>query len=206
MPNEFEPDNFSGSSPYSLSVQAETILCRYLGDLYCVNRKEESSEADSQSGGRSSARSDLFADASLAYVSYGINLPPVLAAEFLHLDSLPGITAAPRGADSSFCFGEEDHSRFFSPQSLAADTEAFARSLKALEFNPLVSKDFRFPRQGLAVRFKKEKKKEASAYAARLAAFSTALIDLLFRADGLEVSEEDKGSKTFTRSCWICLP
>ena len=36
-PDEFEPDNFSGSSPYSLSVQAETILCHYLGDLYCVN-------------------------------------------------------------------------------------------------------------------------------------------------------------------------
>ena len=50
-PDEFEPDDFSGSSPYSLSVQAETILCRYLGDLYCVNRKVESSEADSQSGG-----------------------------------------------------------------------------------------------------------------------------------------------------------
>ena len=66
-PDDFEPDNFSGSSPYSLSVQAETILCRYLGDLYCVNRKVESSKADSQSGGRSSACSDLFADASLAY-------------------------------------------------------------------------------------------------------------------------------------------
>ena len=51
-PDDFEPDDFSGSSPYSLSVQAETILCRYLGDLYCVNRKVESSEADSQSGGR----------------------------------------------------------------------------------------------------------------------------------------------------------
>ena len=37
-PNEFEPDDFSGSSPYSLSVQAETILCRSLVDLYCVNR------------------------------------------------------------------------------------------------------------------------------------------------------------------------
>ena len=49
-PDEFEPDDFSGSSPYSLSVQAETILCRYLGDLYCVNRNIESSEADSVGG------------------------------------------------------------------------------------------------------------------------------------------------------------
>ena len=87
-----ESDDFTGSSPYSLSVQAETILCRYLGEVYCVNRKIESPEADSQSGGRSSVRSDLFkdqADASLAYDSYGINLPPILAAEFLHLDSRP---------------------------------------------------------------------------------------------------------------------
>ena len=187
-PDEFEPDNFFGSSPYSLSVQAETILCRYLEDLYCVNRKVESSEADSQSGGRSSARSDLFADASLAYDSYGINLLPVLAAEFLHLDSRPTLNTAPRGADSSFCFGEEDHSRFFSPQSLAPDTEAFGRSLKAPDANPLASKDYRL--QDKSWRFVSE----ASAYAARLAAFSTALVDLLIRADELEVSEEDKAS------------
>ena len=189
-PEDCEPDDFSGSSPYSLSVQAETILCRYLGDLYCVNRKVESSEADSQSGGRSSARSDLFnkADASLAYDSYGINLPPVLAAVFLHLDSRPTLNAAPRGADSSFCFGEEDHSRFFSPQSLAPDTEAFGRSLKAPDANPLASKDYRL--QDKSWRFVSE----ASAYAARLAVFSTALVDLLIRADELEVSEEDKAS------------
>ena len=37
-PNEFEPDDFSGSSPYSLSVQAETFLCRFFWDLYSVNR------------------------------------------------------------------------------------------------------------------------------------------------------------------------
>ena len=187
-PDKFEPDDFSGSSPYSLSVQAETILCRYLGDLYCVNRKVESSEADSQSGGRSSARSDLFADASLAYDSYGINLPPVLAVEFLHLDSLPGLNAAPRGAVSLFCFGEEDQSRFFSPQSLAPDTEAFGRSLKAPATNPLVTKENSLQDKGW--RFVAE----ASAFAARLAAFSTALIDLLIRADELEVSEEDKAS------------
>ena len=35
---------------------------------------------------------------------------------------------------------------------------------------------------------------EASAFAARLAAYSTALVDLLIRADELVVSEEDKAS------------
>ena len=35
---------------------------------------------------------------------------------------------------------------------------------------------------------------EASAFAARLAAYSTALVDLLIRANELEVSEEDKAS------------
>ena len=35
---------------------------------------------------------------------------------------------------------------------------------------------------------------EASAFAARIAAFSTALVDLLMRADELGVTEEDKGS------------
>ena len=130
----------------------------------------------------------FFADASLECDSDGINLPPVLAAEVLHLDSLPGFSAAPRGATSSFCFGEDDHTRFFSPQSLEADTVAFARSLKSPESNPLLSKDYRLQdKNGQFVSV-------ASAYAARLAAFSTALVDLLIRADELEVSEEDKGS------------
>ena len=43
----------------------------------------ESSGADLQSGGRSSARSDLFTDASLSNDS-GIKLPPVFASEFTH--------------------------------------------------------------------------------------------------------------------------
>ena len=45
-PDDFESDDFTGSSPYSLSVQAETLLRRYLGDLYLCDRKE-SSGADS---------------------------------------------------------------------------------------------------------------------------------------------------------------
>ena len=91
------------------------------------------------------------------------------------------------GATSSFYFDEDVHTRF-SPQSLEADTVALARSLKSPESNPLLSKDYRLQDknwQFVSV---------ASAYAARLAAFSTALIDLLIRADELEVSEEDKGS------------
>ena len=91
---------------------------------------------------------------------------------------------APRGAGSSFCFDEEDHSRFFSPQSLATDTEAFGRSLRAPLPNPLLSKEYRSQDKGW--RFVAE----ASAFAARLAAFSTALVDLLIRADVLEVSED----------------
>ena len=44
---DVEPDDFTGSSPYLLSVQAETILCRYLGDRYSVKGNAESREADS---------------------------------------------------------------------------------------------------------------------------------------------------------------
>ena len=78
---DVESDDFTGSSPYLLSVQAETILCRYLGDLYSVKGNAESREADSQSGGRSSVRSRLFADASLGRDSSRIILPPVFASE-----------------------------------------------------------------------------------------------------------------------------
>ena len=186
-PDDFEPDDFTGSSPYSLSVQAETLLCRYLEDLYLGDRKE-SSGADSQSGGRSSVRSDLFnTDASLA-IDSGIKLLPVFASEFEYLDSLPVLQPVPRGSGSSFCFREEDQSRFFSPQSLASDKEAFGRSLRAPRSIPLQSKEHHS--QDKSWRFVAE----ASAYAAWLAAFSTALLDLLIRADELEVSEEDRVS------------
>ena len=85
-----------------------------LGDLYRINpKKGESFEADSQSGGRSSARSDLFhTDASLSGDTSGINLPPVLTAEFLHLDSKPTLCATPSTAVSAFCFGEDEHHAF----------------------------------------------------------------------------------------------
>ena len=88
----------------------------------------------------------------------------------------------------AFRFGEDDQTRFFSSQSLEVETVAFARSLKAPDSNPLTSKDYRLQDKSWAY------VSEASAFAARLAAFSTALVDLLIRADELEVSEEDKGS------------
>ena len=140
-------------------------------------------------GGRSSARSVLFlSDASLSGDTSGINLPPVLAAEFLHLDSKPTLHATPSTAVSAFHFGEDEHMRFFSPQTLAPVTEAFGRSLKAPDANPLVSKDYRLLDKSWQF------VSEVSAFAARLAAYSTALVDLLIRADELEVSEEDKAS------------
>ena len=189
---DVEPDDFTGSSPYLLSVQAETILCRYLGDLYSVKGNAESREADSLSGGggggRSSVRSRLFADASLGRDSFGINLPPVFASEFTHLDSLPRCPSVPPRASGAFRFGIDDQTRFFSCQSLEVDTVAFARSLKAPEPNPLTSKDYRLQDKSWAY------VSEASAFAARIAAFSTALVDLLMRADELGVTEEDKGS------------
>ena len=80
MFGESEIVEFSGSSLYALSSVAETLLCRYLGDLY--HGKIESSGVDSRSRGRSSVHSDLFVyDASLANVP-GIKLPPVFASEF----------------------------------------------------------------------------------------------------------------------------
>ena len=189
--DEYEPDDFTGSSAFSLSAQAETILCRYLGDLYSVpgdasvTVNAESREADS-SGGRPSVRSRLFADASLDRNPAGINLPPILATEFNHLDSLERSLAVPNRATNAFRFSEDDQSRFFSTQKLDADTISFARSLKYPDANPLTSKDYRLRDKTWAF------VSEASAFAARVAAFSTALVDLLIRADELGVSEEDR--------------
>ena len=130
---DVEPDDFTGSSPFLLSVQAETILCRYFGDLYSVRGNAESREADSQSGGGggSSVRSRLFADASLCRESSGIVLPPVFASEIAHLDSLPRCPSVPLRGQGAFLFGEDDQTSLFSSQSLEADTVSFARSLKA---------------------------------------------------------------------------
>ena len=152
----------------------------------CITVRKESSGADSLSGGRSSVHSDLFVnDASLAN-DPGINFPPVFASEFAHLDSLPTLASVPLRASDSFRFVDEDHSRFFSSQSLAHETEAFGHSLKAPHANPLLSKEYRSTDKNW--RFVAE----ASSLAARLAVFSTALLDLLNRADALGVSEEDK--------------
>ena len=124
MYGESEIDYFSGSSLSALSSEAETLLCRYLGDLY--HGKKESSGADSLLGGRSPVHSDLFVnDASLANDT-GINLPLVFALEFAHLDSLPTLASVPPRASDSFRFVDEDHFRFFSSQSLAHKTEASA--------------------------------------------------------------------------------
>ena len=94
----------------------------------------------------------------------------------------------PPRASGAFRFGGDDQTRFFSSQSLEVDTIAFARSLKAAEPNPLTSKDYRLQDRSWAY------VSEASAFAARIAAFSTALVDLLMRADELGVTEEDKVS------------
>ena len=94
----------------------------------------------------------------------------------------------PPRASGAFRFGGDDQTRFFSSQSLEVDTIAFARSLKAPEPNPLTSKDYRLQDKSWAY------VSEASAFAARIAAFSTALVDLLMRADELGVTEEDKVS------------
>ena len=135
---ESEIDDFSGSSLSALSSEAGTLLCRYLGDLY--HGKKESSGADSLSGGPSSVHSDLFVNDDSLANDPGINLPPVFASEFAHLDSLPTLASVPPRASDSFRFVDEDHSCFFSSQSLAHKTEAFGHSLKAPHANPLLSK------------------------------------------------------------------
>ena len=136
MFSESEIVEFSGSSLSALSSEAETLLCCYLGDLY--HGKIESSRADSLSGGRSSVHSDLFVnDASLANVP-GIKLPPVFASEFAQKKK----KLVPPRAGDGFHFVDEDHSLFFSSQTLAHETEAFGHSFKNLAplANPLLFK------------------------------------------------------------------
>ena len=180
-----EVDESSVFSPFALSREAETLLVRYLGDLYGVNK--ESVRVDSLSGGQSSMQSDLFySDSSLAN-DPGIKLPPVFASEFDYLDSLKNtLKPVPSRAQDSFHFVDEEQSRFFSTKLLAPDTEAFGHSLKALSANLLCSKEYHSADKGW--RFVSK----ASSYSARLAVFATALVELLFRTDELEVTEEDR--------------
>ena len=140
--DDAEVNDFTGLSPYNISVQAETLLRRYLGDHYSGDNTQSSQGADTETGGRPSARSGLFQDASLANDS-GLVLPTVLASEIEFLDSVPDLRAQPSGGDSTFRFRDQDHTRFFDAHKLAPDTQAFGHSLRAPSPSPLKSKEYR---------------------------------------------------------------
>ena len=178
-------DNFRGVDLHAISQEAQTILFKYMGDLYRGN--QEPTGAGSASGERSSAASSyggIFSDAHRP--SPGIRLPSDFSEEFKRLDEFPTLRPVPVRSSRSFLFSDPDNSRFFGKKDFSPDTLAFASSLRAPGTVPLLSKDFR--RADTAWKFINE----ASSLTARLAVYSVALSDIVIRADELEVSREDR--------------
>ena len=168
---ESEPPSFSYEH---LSSQAEFLIDFYMGDLYRDSNQAASSSAP---GGHSSA--PFSADELL---DRGINLPPEFIKVIDSLNSSQLKRPVPRSAFKNFLFSVEDTAKYFTPKSLARETLAFGQSIRAP--NPLSTNSY-----------KSEDKpwefiSNASLFAARLAAFATALSDLLNRADELGVSAE----------------
>ena len=85
-------------------------------------------------------------------------------------------------------FAEEDQTLYFSTKVLSPETLAFAKSLRDPSPSPLISRDYSDNDKPWSLVSK------ASSVAAALAVYSTALTDLLIRADELEVTEEDRAT------------
>ena len=169
-----------------VAAEARALLLKYQGDLY---ESTQTGALDPEQGGRPSASfSDwgLFVDAAPRSVS-GIALPEEFVSAFRALD-VPNIDKGiSRSVKRAFAFSDEDEQLFFSDKSFAPDTIAFATSLRDPSAScPLRSKDFASADRALA------SVAEASTLAARCAAYSTALADLLVQADVLEVVEDDR--------------
>ena len=96
--------------------------------------------------------------------------------------------ALPCSIKRLFAFTDEDQLQFFSEKCFSLDTLMFATSLRdpSHKLSPLVSRNFTQQDRTYA------SIAEASIVAARCAAYSTALADLLAQADRLEVEEDDR--------------
>ena len=179
------------SDPASVAMthvasEARALLLKYQGDLY----GSDFTGASVEPGGRySSATSDcggLFVDVRPRSVP-GISLPEEFVSAFRCLDNEKIDKAIPRSVKRAFAFSDQDELDFFSEKVFAPDTFAFSESLRDPGRPcPLKSRDFTQADRAWA------SVAESSTVAARCAAYSTALADMLVRADEMGVVEEDR--------------
>ena len=183
-------ENYRGVDPLAVDKEARSLLFKYMGDLYRdanSNTGEPTGAGSELSEWESDHGYGLFAHASRP--SPSIKLPSEFSTEFLRLDTMNSLRPVPRGMDRAFLFTEPEQSRFFSPKNLAPERIAFADSLRdpaSATKSPLVSREYKKESSPW------EYMSHASSLAGRLAIYSAALADILFRADELEVSEEDR--------------
>ena len=189
-------DDFSSDQdldPVSVALthvasEARSLLLKYQGDLYGTDSFTGASV--SEPGGRyssaDSACGGLFVDARPRSAP-GITLPEEFVSAFRCLDNDKLDKAIPRTVKRAFAFSEQDELDFFSEKVFAPDTYAFSESLRDPGRPcPLKSRDFaQVDRTWASVA-------ESSTVAARCAAYSTALADLLVRADEMGVVEDDR--------------
>ena len=175
------------SAASAIASEARAMLYRYMGDLYRNTNNEQLPGADSTPGGRTSAKRDcrgLFVD-SIPQSDPGISLPEEFVSVFRKLDESNIEKAIPRSQKRAFVFAHEDQCQFFSEKTLAPDVLAFGHSLRTPAPNPLLSREYRLQDRPWA------SVSESTTMVACLAAYATALADLLVRAEVLGVTDED---------------
>ena len=153
--------------------EAESLLSRYMGDLYAP-------VSDVTPGESSSAQSSFFVEHSLP--KSGIALPPDFINEYERVSKAPR-KSIPAGAHH-FRFAQPHSEKFFDTEGPSPELLALGASLSS-------------PNAFTTPSFRKEDKKwmfmsDAARFSAKLAVFQAALIDLLSRADDLGVTSEDR--------------
>ena len=158
----------------SLEHEANTLLCRYLGDIYQSALKPPAGEV------LSVASSSLFQKSS---AESGISVPSEFQDEFNRIASLLTLSPAPVPLLTAFPVSSDAAPKFFNLESLSPELVALGDTQSP---NPLKSRSYKL--EDNRWKFVSSSARQSL----RLSTYATALSDLLCRADDLSVTSEDR--------------
>ena len=177
--DEFYADDILSSDLGNVGLEASELLFKYLGDTYKPAVSSPAGEAPT-----SASDSGFFQPSTLP--CSGITVPSDFLSEFDRIAALAGLKSAPAALSLSFPVADAESRSHFDLEAHSPELLALADECPA--GNPLKTKSFRS--EDARWKFVSS----ASRHSLRLAAYSTALSDLLCRADELGVSPEDRRS------------
>ena len=184
---DYEGEDAYGEEVFSpdwdqMGQEAEVILQRYLGSAY----KAGQTPGEAASASTEDTLGPLFSFSGKRNVGRGISLPKIFQDRFDEVASENPKTSKASDQGKAFRFVPVSTEQFFQSESLSDDLLALGASMA--NPNPL-----------LHPLFKKEDARwravsSLARTSLRLAAYSTALLDILTRAEELQVSEEDRSN------------